>query len=74
MNRMSPGFWDNLMSDKITNGVVDRPLGSTLTKWKSVEEIEPVEVGIKFRVFMVVVGIICLAATVPSFLAAREVG
>ena len=48
MNMNSPMFWDNNLNEKITDGAANKPVGSPLTKWKNVDEMEPVKVGRRF--------------------------
>lgn len=75
MNRMNnPAFWDTMVHDTISDGVANRPLGSPLTKWKSVEDIEPVKTGWVSRIILVVFGISCLAITVAMAIYLGEIG
>lgn len=73
MNMNSPMFWDNTMNEKIVDGVANKTLGSPMSKWKSVDEIEPVKVGLKFRIFMIFIGILCFASAVVSYMMMGEV-
>ena len=60
-------FWDQNLNEKITDCVANKALGSSISKWKSVDEIEPAKTGLKFRIFMIFIGIVCFASAVLSF-------
>lgn len=75
MNRMNnPAFWDTMVNDKISDGVANRPFGSALTNWKSADEIEPVKVGVKFRIFLILAGIICFVVAAATLISVGNIG
>lgn len=73
INMNSPMFWDQNLNEKITDCVANKALGSNISKWKSVEEIEPANTGWRFRIFMIFIGIVCFASAVLSFKMMGEV-
>ena len=73
MNMNSPMFWDNNLNEKITDGAANKPVGSPLTKWKNVDEMEPVKVGMRFRILLVVAGILCLVAFAMTWLSLGDI-